>query len=127
MGDETPDFLNRSSRLEPEALPVAAPAPAAPTIYQGNSYDLAGLIMASAAVVILLSCGTFGLASYCLPLVALIGGIISLRLADKSLDPLRTKRLAWLSIGVGGLILLAILSMVAFFAIAAIASESGGF
>ena len=49
-------------------------------------------------------CLSFNMALYCLPLVPLVLGIIALRSAKESINPNRTRNLAW--IGIAGVILL---------------------
>lgn len=80
--------------------------------YKGNSQDLTALVAAVMAVTVLLSC--MG-GAYCLPIAAFVLGIIGFTNASKAVDPQRTKMLAGVSLGVGGLIFLGILAYFGFF------------
>lgn len=100
------DFLEIDS--EAESFSDASPT----VTFQGNNYDLAAIIGATVAAVILLSCGTLGLATYCLPVVALVVGIVGLRTAKDSVNPDRTRQLSWVSLGIGGLILVGLLLLI---------------
>lgn len=85
------------------------------TIFQGNNYDLVAFIGVVIGGVTLLSCATLGVGQYCMPLLPIILGIVGLVSAKDSLNPDRTRRLAWLSIGAGGVILLLFLIFVGFY------------
>jgi hypothetical protein len=80
--------------------------------FQGNNYDLTAIIGATGAAILLISCGTLGLATYCLPVAALIVGFIGLRNAKDAVNPERTRQLSWVSIGVGGVILLGLILLI---------------
>lgn len=128
MADET-DFS--TSPAEPE-VPVPTPtpsstvSPAPAEMYQGNSYDMAALVGVISGALVLLSCGTLGLGTYCLPLLPLILGVIGLVTAKDAVNPDRTRLMSWISIGIGGVIFLLIILLVlvyAGFIFFAVASE----
>ena len=81
--------------------------------YKGNSQDMTALVSAVMAVTVLLSC--MG-GAYCLPIAALIMGIVGFTNASKSIDPKRTRLLSGVSLGIGGLIVLGIIAYIGFFA-----------
>lgn len=56
--------------------------------------------------VLLLSCVTFSIGQYCLPVLPIILGVVGLLTAKNSLNPDRTRLLSWLSIGAGGVVIL---------------------
>jgi len=105
MDNTSPEFLN-SSISEPEA--VVNPA----VTFHGNNYDLAAVVGITIGVVTLLSCASFGMATYCMPFLPVILGVVGLVTAKDSVNPERTKLLSWISIGIGGLILLLIVVLV---------------
>lgn len=84
-----------------------APAPnSSSATFTGNNYDLMAGIGLVLGVTILASCFTLNLAYYCLPLIAVVLGVIALTNANRATDPARTRTYAWIAIGTGGLILL---------------------
>jgi hypothetical protein len=80
--------------------------------YTGNDYDLYAVIAATLGGSSLLMCMSFNMALYCLPLVPFILGIVALRKASTSVDPARTRNLAWLGIAGGGMGILFLLAMI---------------
>ena len=92
--------------------PGLPPSSSGATIFQGNSYDLVAFIGVVIGGMALLSCVTLGMGQYCMPLLPIILGIVGLVSAKDSLNPERTRRLSWLSIGAGGVILLLLLIVV---------------
>lgn len=118
---DTPDWVDLPPvpQIETTFRPAAT--------YQGNGYDLAALVGVTTGVIVLLVCGTGGVGVYCLPIVPVILGIIGLMTANDSVNPDRTKFLSWLSLAVGGLILLFILMIViVYVAFIAFAIAEGG-
>lgn len=116
MADET-DFSTSPAEPEiptPSVDLTGSPPPA--EIYQGNSYDIAALAGAISGGLVLLSCGTLGLGTYCLPLLPLILGVIGLVTAKDAVNPDRTRLLSWISIGIGGAIFLLIILLVLVYA-----------
>ena len=86
-------------------------------LYQGNSQDLGALVAAIVALTTLASCAG---GMYCLPVFALILGVAMYSNASAAQDPRRTRNLAGISIGVGGLFLFLIVAyfgMIFFFVI----------
>jgi hypothetical protein len=124
MDDNPPEILNANRISTPEIS-------ANPTItFQGNTYDLAAVVGVTIGGVTLLSCVSLGLATYCLPLLPVILGVIGLVAAKDSVNPERTRLLSWISIGSGGIILLLILALVVVYIVviaAAVANEGNGF
>jgi hypothetical protein len=110
MDDNSPEFLNNSIP-EPETAinPVVT--------FQGNNYDLAAVVGVTIGAITLLSCASFGLATYCMPFLSVILGVVGLVAAKDSANPERTRLLSWISIGVGGLILLLIVALVVLYAV----------
>ncbi len=100
--------------------------------FMGNSYDLTAVVGITTAGITLFTCGTCGTGFYCLPLAPVILGAIGLLSLKDAVDPERTKKLSWVSIGVGGLFLalvaLLVLIYVAYFAVIffIIAAEGSG-
>ena len=66
--------------------------------YSGNNYDVYALVAGALGGSSLLMCISFNMALYCLPFVPLVLGIIALRKAKESVDPNRTRNLAWVGI-----------------------------
>ena len=80
--------------------------------YSGNNNDLFAIVAATLGGSSLLMCMSFNMALYCLPLVPFILGIVALRKASTSVDPARTRNLAWLGIAGGGAGILFLLAMI---------------
>jgi hypothetical protein len=118
---------------EPEAEQSSTAEPQtsfAQITFQGNSYDLASVVGVTIGAVTLLACVTCNMGYYCLPIIAIVLGIIGLVSAKDSVDPERTRLLSWLSLGSGAVIvLLILLVMVAYIGIIifAVATEGNGF
>ena len=85
--------------------------------YSGNNNDLFAIVAATLGGSSLLMCMSFNSAFYCLPLVPFILGIVALRNANTSVDPQRTRNLAWLGIAGGGAGILFLLAMIALMAL----------
>ncbi len=83
--------------------------------YSGNDYDVYALVAGTLGGSTLLLCMSYNLALYCLPILPLVLGIITLRNAHLSVDPKRSRNLAWLGIIGGGLGTLFTLALIAFF------------
>jgi hypothetical protein len=113
------------------SVPVPQPEGATPEItFQGNNYDLMAVVGVTIGVTVLISCFTLNLIWYCLPVVAVILGVVGLSVAKDSVNPERTRQLSWISLGTGSAILaLVILGILAYIGIIvfAIAAEGGGF
>jgi len=110
--------LAESSSVTDVTSGSATPAPTRPApTFLGNSNDVLAIVAATMAGVTGLCCVTGGYGIYCLPLVALVLGIVALVNAKKSVNPERTRRWGWISIGTGGVVLLLILAVIACFVI----------
>ncbi|MBN1993965.1 MAG: hypothetical protein JW953_14795 [Anaerolineae bacterium] len=135
--DETPDFLEMTSKEENPATPEpvteaeTAPEDGKPTItFRGNGYDIAAVVGVTVGAVMLLSCVTCNLAYYVFPFIPVILGIVGLVLAKDSVNPERTRLLSWFSLGSGAFFfVVAFLCVAAYigFIVFAIAMDSGGF
>jgi hypothetical protein len=101
-------ITNENSELDLNSTPTPEPG----VTFRGNNYDLTGVVGVTVGAVTLFSCLTLGLGYYCPPVIPVILGIIGLAAAGNSVDPARTRRLSWISIGSGALILLLILLLV---------------
>jgi len=133
------DSFNEAAPPQPEphgeAEPpqVDSPLPSAPSTsitFQGNNYDLAAFTGLTTTAMVLLSCGTCGGGFYCLPFIPIVLGIIGLVTANESVDPERTKKLSWISLGVSGtLFLLLVLAILAYmlFIVAILANDPNMF
>ncbi|MCB0210657.1 MAG: hypothetical protein KDJ52_15060 [Anaerolineae bacterium] len=114
-----------------ESIPVPSPMSSAAgvgSIFQGNGYDLAAFVGVIVGGMTLLSCFTFGVGQYCMPIIPIILGVIGLLTAKDSLNPDRTRRLSWLSIAAGAVILLLIIIFVGFYIgliVFGVAADSG--
>jgi hypothetical protein len=91
---------------EPRALPppdsALDPAITLPN-YHGNKYDLYALVAGTLGGTVLAMCVSGNFLLYCLPIAPLVLGVLALRNAPTSLDPQRTRNLAWIGIAGGGL------------------------
>ena len=117
--ENIPNPFNQYVEDEPDVIPVPQPTSssgASAKIYRGNNNDLLAIVTVTAAGVMVLNCGTLGCLTYCLPLMILIFGVIGLTTADDSINPEQTRLLSWISIGAGGVILLAIVLFAALYA-----------
>lgn len=102
-----------------ENLPVNNPSPSSNLVpqqkYSGNDYDVYALVAGTLGGSTLLMCMTYNMALYCLPILPLVLGIITLRNAHLSVDQRRTRNLAWLGIIGGGLGTFLTLAFIALF------------
>jgi hypothetical protein len=124
MEDNQPEVWNSSPNSGPEV--VANPV----ITFQGNNYDLAAVVGVTIGGITLLSCASFGLATYCMPFLPVILGVIGLVAAKDSVNPERTKLLSWISVGIGAVILLLILALVIIYIVfiaAVVANEGNSF
>jgi hypothetical protein len=86
--------------------------PTPETTFTGNSIDLTSFGALSSAILLLFLCLTCNMGFYCLPLIPLILGIVGVGMARQSANPGRTKTLSWISIGVGGVVILLIFAAI---------------
>ncbi len=87
------------SSLQSQSLPPRKPT------FLGNSNDVLAIVAVTLAGTTALCCLSWGYGIYCLPVVALVLGGVALLNAQSSVDPERTRRLGWISIGTGGVVL----------------------
>jgi hypothetical protein len=104
---------------EPQALtPESNIASTIPSQdYRGNKYDLYALVAGTLGGTVIAMCASGNLLWYCLPIAPLVLGIVALRNYRTSLDPQRTRNLAWLGIAGGGLGTLLLVCIIVFFAL----------
>lgn len=107
MENQTVKGLTSGSSLptpkEPE-IPSPAPSPT----FVGNTNDLVPIIAATAAGISALCCLSWGYLVYCLPVVGILLGAVAVLNAQAAVNPDRTRRWGWVSVGVSGGVLLAI-------------------
>lgn len=84
------------------------------SIFRGNSYDISALGALASGVLVLFTCVTCGLGSYCLPFIPMLLGLIGIAAARDAIDEERTKLWAWLGIGAGVIAVLGLLLNVLF-------------
>jgi hypothetical protein len=92
----------------------ATPVPPAPT-FVGNSNDVLAIAAATSAAIVAFTCLTAGYGLYCLPVVPILLGSIALVNARVSVNPDRTRRWGWISLGTGGAALLIVAAMLVLF------------
>ncbi|MGE5140245.1 MAG: hypothetical protein ACM3JD_12340, partial [Rudaea sp.] len=102
------------SSFEVPGPQVPAQPPLVTQEYRGNQYDVYSLIAGTLGGATLAMCVSGNLLLYCLPVAPLVLGIIALRRAPTSVDPQRTRNLAWIGIAGGGLGTLLTLCMLMF-------------
>ncbi len=85
--------------------------------YEGNTNDLVALISLILALTSLALCFSLNYGIYCLPLVVLVLGIITVATARSSLKPERSRQYGWISVGIGGAMILLVLFACICFAI----------
>jgi hypothetical protein len=83
-----------------QGAPTSRPEPT----FLGNANDLTAVVSAASAGILLLCCATGGYGMYCLPIVPIVLGLLAVMNANQSVDPVRTRRWGWISVGVGGAI-----------------------
>ncbi len=97
---------------------VASPAPQtqapAPT-FVGNFNDVLAIVAATLAGVTAFGCLTMFYGLYCLPAITLVVGVVALVNAKSSLQPDRTKRWGWISLGTGSVFLVIMVALVLLF------------
>ncbi len=98
----------------PLSLNTNVPPPVVTEQYRGNQYDVYSLLAATLGGTVLALCFTANVAFYCLPIVPLVLGLVALRNARTSVDPQRTRNLAWIGIAGGGVGTLLALCMILF-------------
>ncbi len=112
MENQTVEGLTSGSSLptpkEPE-IPSPAPSPT----FVGNTNDLVPIIAATAAGISALCCLSWGYLVYCLPVVGILLGAVAVLNAQAAINPDRTRRWGWVSVGVSGGVLLAIVLLAA--------------
>lgn len=81
-----------------------------PVTFEGNNTDLMAVAGVIITGTIVLSCVPGGSCLWWL--LPLILGIIGLISADQSVDPDRTRKFSWISIGVSGLLLLLMIALI---------------
>ncbi len=88
--------------------------PPAPT-FVGNTNDLVAIVAATAAGISSICCLSFGYGIYCLPLVGVLLGAVAIVNAKASMNPDRTRRWGWISVGISGAVLLVIVVAIGLF------------
>ena len=83
-----------------------------PGVYRGNQNDVGALVAAIMAITLIASCSG---GIYCFPVIGFILGVVFLMNAPQAINPQRTRIFAGISLGISGLILLAIFCFVAFY------------
>ncbi len=83
----------------------------APT-FVGNFNDVLAIVAATLAGVTAFGCLTMFYGLYCLPGITLILGAIALVNAKASVQPDRTKRWGWISLGTGGVFFVVMMAAV---------------
>jgi hypothetical protein len=90
----------------PKEREIPSPTPS-PT-FVGNTNDLVAIIAATAAGISALCCFSWGYLVYCLPVVGVLLGAVAVLNAKTAVNPDRTRRWGWVSVGVSGGVLLAV-------------------
>ena len=89
-----------------QQIPSSTQPPTMPSVphptFIGNTNDMVAVVGAVTAGIAGLCCITGGYGIYCLPIVPIVLGIAALINASQSVDPERTRRWGWVSLGVGG-------------------------
>jgi|GEM_PF-5770500 len=98
---------------EQQSFNVSTP-PSTPGTYVGNQTDLTSFLAMVAGVGVVISSCT-GIGGCLLPIFALVAGIIGLRNSNQALNPSRVRTHAWIAIITGGIILLFIIAIIAFY------------
>ena len=83
-----------------------------PGVYRGNQNDVGALIAAIMAIMLIASCSG---GIYCFPVIGFILGVVFLMNAPQAINPQRTRIFAGISLGISGLVLLALFCFVAFY------------
>jgi type IV secretory pathway VirB2 component (pilin) len=102
---------NQLSTAPSASVANAQVSPPAPT-FVGNSNDLIAVIAATAAGISGICCLSVGYGIYCLPLVGVVLGAVAIFNAKASVNPDRTRRWGWISVGVSSAILVMILIVI---------------
>jgi hypothetical protein len=82
-----------------------------PGVYSGNSIDLSGFAAACLGAMLLLYC--VPCLNMLMPVLGLLVGVMALAEAKRAVNPRRTRILAWVGIGSGGVVMLAGLAWLA--------------
>ncbi len=77
--------------------------------FVGNTNDLIALISLILALTSLALCFSFSYGVYCLPVIALLFGIVALATGRSSLQPERTRQWGWISVGISSAMVLLVL------------------
>ena len=82
-----------------------------PGLYTGNRVDLGAFAAACLGAIVLISC--VPCVNVLTPVLGLLVGVVTLSEARRAVDPKRTRMLAWVGIGGGGLVILVTLGWLA--------------
>lgn len=96
--------LAETSAPKQSVSPSQTPSPT----FVGNTNDLVPIVAATAAGISALCCLSWGYLVYCLPVVGIVLGAVAVLNANAAINPDRTRRWGWVSVGVSGGVLLAI-------------------
>lgn len=107
---------------QPE-IPSQTPTPT----FVGNMNDLIPIISVTAAGISALCCLSWGYLLYCLPVVGIVLGAVALLNAKAAVNPDRTRRWGWVSVGVSGGVLAAMVILALCFVLFYAALIAGSF
>jgi hypothetical protein len=119
--------------VEPTLSPAAPAEPGAPgktghpkVTFMGNSYDLVAVIAATVGGLMAASCLTCNTIWYCMPLGAIVLGLVGLVSTKDAVDADRTRLLSWIGVAGGALVvLLVVLGIIAYVALIGFAVVAG--
>ncbi|MCL4872048.1 MAG: hypothetical protein KJ063_24065 [Anaerolineae bacterium] len=83
-----------------------------PGVFRGNQNDIGALIAAITSIALIASCSG---GIYCFPIIGFVFGLLFFLNAPQAINPQRTKILAGVSIGISGLVLLALICFISFY------------
>ncbi|MBI5031840.1 MAG: hypothetical protein HZB51_15025 [Chloroflexi bacterium] len=111
MEDQAISSSNDQTQVAPPVPSTQTPAPT----FVGNFNDVLAIVAATLAGVTAFGCLTMFYGLYCLPGITLIIGAVALVNAKASVQPDRTKRWGWISLGTGGVFLVIMVALIFLF------------
>jgi hypothetical protein len=132
--DADKTLIPANGPTEPTLSPAEPAEPGAPgktsrpqVTFRGNSYDLVAVVAATVGGLMAVSCLTCNMIWYCMPVGAIVLGLVGLFSTKEAVDADRTRLLSWIGVAGGAfVVLLLVLGIVAYVALIGFAIFAGG-
>jgi len=132
--DAEKTLIPTNGPVEPTLSPAVPAEPGAPgqtsrpqVTFMGNSYDLVAVVAATVGGLMAASCLTCNTIWYCMPVGAIVLGLVGLLSTKEAIDADRTRLLSWIGVAGGAVVLLlVVLGIIAYVALIGFAIVAGG-